>query len=156
MNKLKSFSGYAIAYLMWIVSFLLWLVFMLIGREMLNGMLGLYYIGESFQRVNSAKMFDRIFMLGTGLIWVVLMIAVENYFRRGVAAGDLWRRIGRVIGPQVLLIFVVDILKAVFVDPTPVYWLRWVICAAELIFGVGVVWLSYRRQPVNPPVTSLS
>ncbi len=129
---------------MWIVSFLLWLGFMILGRDTMNGLLGLYFINNSFTRMKQAQFADRAFLFITGLIWVVIMILVENYFRKGVRAGDLWKRIGRVIGPQVLLIFVVDLTKALLIDPVPVPWFRWPLLAGELIIGAGTLWLSSR------------
>lgn len=149
MKKLQQWSGYLLAYTMWIVSFLLWLGFMLLGRDALLGVLGLYYIGESFQRRFQAQLVDRVFVFGTGLIWVILMILVENYFRTGVKKGDLGRRVGRVLGPQVLLIFLADAVKAIWVDPIPLPWIRWVLLAVELTVGVGTIYLSSRKPHLS-------
>ncbi|HCE18557.1 MAG TPA: hypothetical protein DEQ80_11930, partial [Anaerolinea thermolimosa] len=111
--------------------------------------LGLYYIGESFQRRFQAQLVDRVFVFGTGLIWVILMILVENYFRTGVKKGDLGRRVGRVLGPQVLLIFLADAVKAIWVDPIPLPWMRWVLLAVELTVGVGTIYLSSRKPHLS-------
>jgi len=149
MKKFQQWSGYLLAYTMWIVSFLLWLGFMLLGRDALLGMLGIYFIGESFQRRLQAQFADRVFVFGTGLIWVILMIVVENYFRTGVKKGDLSRRLGRVLGPQVLLIFLADAVKAIWVDPIPLPWIRWVLLAIELTVGVGAIYLSSRKPRLS-------
>jgi len=137
MSKPKTWSLYFAAYFMWIVSFLLWLWFMYLGRTLMTGVLTPLVMPGAVQQAKMVQLADRVYLMVVGLIWLVLMIVVESYFRRGVQKGELWRRIGRVFGPQLLLVFLVDLGLMLFygADIQPVS--RWLILAVEFIASVA-------------------
>ena len=137
MLKTKTFSLYFVAYLMWIVSFLLWLWFMYLGRTLMTGVLTPLVMPGAVQQAKMVQLADRVYLLTVGLIWLVLMIVVESYFRHGVQKGELWRRIGRVFGPQVLLVFLVDLglMLHYGVDIQPAS--RWLLLGVEIVLSVG-------------------
>ncbi len=153
MLKVKTWTTYIASYVMWIVSFLLWLWLMFIGRNLLTGLLAATVSPGATQQARMVQLLDRVYMLVMGLIWLVLMLVVENYFRRGAQKGDLWRRIGRVIGPQVLLIFAVDLGLILFTGAAYQPATRWLLLALEIVLGVGFILLGM-KGPLSTPLDS--
>ncbi len=153
MNKLnwKRLLSYALAYVMWLASFLLWVVFMVRSKDAISGLLIRFYLpGQlegTFQRTRVFQSFNQFYFYLGGLVWLVLMIVVENYFREGARRGSLIRRIGKIIGPEVLLLFVADLLR---MFSTAFHVLDWVLLASELIIGAGLVWISVKlKEPAR-------
>ncbi len=144
MTKLKLFANYALAYIMWIVSFLLWLSFMFLSREAITRLLTLYYLDGSFTRMKVLQFFNQGYFYILGLVGLVLMIIVENDFRVAVKKGTLYRRIARLIGPQLLLLGIANIGLALG-RPTTI--LDWLFLFVELILGIGLIWLSGKLKP---------
>jgi hypothetical protein len=126
MLKPKTITTYIFTYAMWIVSFLLWLWVMYLGRNLLTDVLNPMVMPGAVQQAKMVQLADRVYLMTMGLIWLVLMIVVENYFRRGVERGEIWRRIGRVLGPQILLVFAVDLAMVFFYGPDGQPVSRWV------------------------------
>jgi hypothetical protein len=141
--NLKKLLSYALAYVMWLASFLLWVLFLFRSREAISGLLIRFYLNGAFQRQKVFQSFNQFYFYLGGLVWLVLMIVVEQYFRDGVKKGSLIRRISKIIGPELLLLFVADLLRKVSATFTV---LDWVILAAELIIGAGLVWISIRMK----------
>ena len=137
MSKTKTWSLYFVAYFMWIVSFLLWLWFMFLGRTLMTGGLAPLIMPGAVQQAKMVQLADRVYLLTVGLIWLVLMIVVESYFRHGVEKGELWRRIGRVFGPQVLLVFLVDLGLVLFYGAAIQPVSRWLLLGLELVLSAG-------------------
>jgi len=115
---------------------------MLLGRSTLLDYLGMYYIQGRLSRRYATALADRAFVLITGVIWVILMVVVEEYFRRGVQKGDLYRRIGRVFAPILFFVLVADLALAFLIGFENVHWLRLLLLVVELLTGIGFFWLS--------------
>lgn len=98
-NMWRVVARYIVCYLLWILicAIGMWLIF-LIRRNLVEDIF--------FLRVNAWQLsaIDRwaVFVMGTA--WVVAVFLVEGYLRNGVEQGKLWRRAGRVLGIQMLLV----------------------------------------------------
>lgn len=104
-TKKDLISRYAVAYATWIISLLLWAGFMFLARDAITNLLGLYYYQDSFQRKKEIQFFMQAWIFVTGIIWLIMMVIVENYMREGVKKKNLAKRVGKVIGPELLLLF---------------------------------------------------
>jgi hypothetical protein len=144
MNRLKLWSSYALVYLMWVVSLGLWVLFMLISRNTLAGLLGTFYLNGTFNRMKVAELIDLTYMFMIAAVGIVFTILVEYYFRRGVKKGDLIKRIGRVVGTLILIIFLCDITLALLIGFSQIIWWRWPILLIELTAGIGFIWLAMK------------
>lgn len=138
------------AYGSWIVSFLLWVYFMFTSRTAILGLLTAYYIGNNFQRRMTAQLIDRVYLLFTGIIWLILMVAVENYFRRGIENGDLARRIGRILAPEMFLIVLAECMLAFLIGFAILPASRWLLIVLEVTGLVFSIWLM-RQTRWNTP-----
>jgi len=137
---MKKILSYATAYLMWILTAALGVWLMLISRSAFLGALALY-AGDSVQRAWQARFFEKIFTIAIGLLWLVAMIVVEEYFRMGVQRHSLLVRFAKVAGPELLAVFVVDALL-LWLQRGSASWLRWLTLGGELVLGTALVWLA--------------
>lgn len=131
----KSWYHYIPAYLFWILLALLggWLA--LVGRETMTALFGVYYVGDSITRSWRVRFYDKVYVLGAGLIWLIITTVTEEYFRQGVARNELLRRFARMAWPELALLAVADL--TLFLLQGGYGWLRWLIIAAEVLLGVG-------------------
>lgn len=134
-----SWLGYIAAFLMWVVVLALGLWFILVGREGFLGALSVFYVGDSLPRAWRVRFLDKVFWIVLGLLWMVLMVVGEEYLRRGVVQRNLLKRFAKIAGPEILLIFVVDLFLFWLQGFGGLSWLRWLILGGELLIGVGLV-----------------
>jgi hypothetical protein len=127
---------YAIAYLLWIadLGLALWLLFL--SRIVLLDIFALFYKEGAWAYSRRVDFADKVFLVILGLGWLVFMIVVEAYFRAGALRDDLLKRFARVTGPVLLGIFSLDLILAWIQRVGEGDWLRWLILAAELGFGI--------------------
>jgi len=149
MSRVKLIANYALAYVMWIVSFLLWLWFMLLSREAIAGLLTNFYLNGSFSRMKAFQFFNQWYFYLMGLVWLIFMIGVENYFRQGIKKGNLLRRISQVIGPELFLLSITNLVRSFILAFT--IW-DWLILGLELILGAGLVWWTMKIKPPTPGI----
>jgi hypothetical protein len=97
--------------------------------------MGVFRFMDSGSSVSEARFYDQAFTIGIGLLWLIFMIVTEAYFREGAKRADLPRRVGRVIGPELLLIFLADLTLFWVQQGNVAGWLRWVILSSELALG---------------------
>jgi hypothetical protein len=137
---MKKILSYVAAYLMWILTAALGVWFMLISRNAFLGALALY-AGDSVRRAWQVRFFEKVFSIAIGLLWLVAMIVVEEYFRMGVLRRNLLVRFAKVAGPEFLAVFVVDALL-LWLQRGSASWLRWLALGGELVLGTALVWLA--------------
>lgn len=141
MLNFKTIAKYAVAYTTWVTSFLLWVWFMFLARNAITSLLALYYYQEKWQRGKEIQAISQGWLFLSGLVWLILMIFVENYMRVGVKKHDFDRRIGKVLGPEIVLIFIADLALAFAVGLDKLPMLRWLVLLVELGVAVGLLWL---------------
>ena len=121
---------------------------MMKSREAISGMLIRFYLNGTFQRTKEFQFFNQFYFYLLGLVWLILMIVVENYFRLGVKKGDLFKRIGKVIGPELILLLVSDVFR---LFSTTFSAQDWIIVFLELVLGAGMIWLAVSLKTPSRP-----
>jgi hypothetical protein len=137
---MKKILGHITAYLLWILAVALGAWFMLISRSALLGALALY-AGDSVGRSWQVRFLDKASAIVIGLLWLVAIIIIEEYFRRGVQQQALLERFIKVAGIEFLTIFVADALL-LWVQMGSESWLRWLTLGGELVLGIVLIWLA--------------
>lgn len=152
-TKFKNWPKYALSYVSWIVSFLLWFWFILKSKETISSLLAVYYVQGplegTFQRTKVFQFFNQGYFYVVGLIWLIMMIVVEQYFRDGVRKGNLTTRICKVIGPELLLLFLSDLAHTFVVSPSTQDWL---VLVVEFVLAVGLIGYAIRSKQGPKPV----
>ena len=136
---MKRWSGYLIAYVMWVVAILLGVLFLVLGRLSFPVMLGSALGKTTYEATNWAGLFDRGFSFVVGVGLIVLLVVAEDYFRVGVQKNELAYRLGKFFGPLVLLVFCADFAQIVMYHFQGLAWYRWALSGAELALGVFLV-----------------
>ena len=146
--KVKTGFESVLAYLLWVVTLGLgaWLV--IISRNTLEAFLGWYFIQEKnrFILTQQARLLDIVIPVVLWLLWFVMLILVEEYYRRGVEKHTLFKRFMKMIGVLLILIFFADLLFNLMLGFRVSGWLRWLITLIELLAGAAL-WMAGKTKP---------
>jgi hypothetical protein len=134
----RRWMGYPLVYAMWLAILLLGVWFLLTSRDALLGLVDMLDVNETTSHAWRLISMERFYLVGAGMVWLVVMVFSEAYLRRGVARGRLVSRFARIFGVVVLLTFVADVTLFAL-QGFQGGWLRWLIPAAELALGVVCV-----------------
>lgn len=143
--QIKQISAYVVAYVLWIVSMLLGVVFLLIGMNGIPQLLAPLFSATEFNERFMAGFINRIFLVVAGIGILIIIVAVESYFRHGVQSNTLWQRAARVFGPLMLLVFVADLCQVIFLQYPFGLNPRWLILALELAAALALTFFGYRK-----------
>jgi hypothetical protein len=148
--KVKTGFESVLAYLLWVVTLGLgaWLV--IISRNTLEAFLGWYFIQEKnrFILTQQARLLDIVIPVVLWLLWFVMLILVEEYYRRGVEKHTLFKRFMKMIGVLLILIFFADLLFNLMLGFRVSGWLRWLITLIELLAGAAL-WMAGKTKPAR-------
>jgi len=149
--KAKTGFDYVMAYLLWFVTLCLGAWFVFISRNTFETFLGGYYIKEKGQFLLSqqARFLDIVFPVVLWLLWLVMMIVTEEYYRKGAQKGNVLKRFAKVAGVLLVLIFIADLCQNLMLGLTVVGWLRWLLTIFELLAGVALIFAG-RLKPASP------
>ena len=142
--------NHLLVYFMWAIVLLLGIWFLLLSRDTVSSALTLLYVKDSLTRAGQVRFLDKFYVLGVGLLWLVMMIFSEFYFRAAVHhIRLLFRRFALILGIELLLLFVADGGLLLAQGLGIATWSRWLILAGEL--GVSIVcFISVRSIPPKP------
>ena len=134
------------AYLGWVVVMALGVWFMLISRNSFLGVLSAVYIRDSIQRAWQVRFLDKVYFIAAGMLWTILAVITEAYFRKGAGRPGLGQRIAKVVGIELLLIFGADLLLLILQGFNVGMWQRWLIVLGELALGIAAT--RFGQRPV--------
>ncbi len=153
--QLKQLSVYVAAYLLWIVAMLLGVVFLLIGMNGIPQLLAPLFSATEFNVRFMAGFINRIFLLVAGTGILVIIVAVESFFRHGAQTNTLWQRAARVFGPLMLLVLIADLCQVIYLGYPFGLTPRWMILGLELIGALALIYLGFRKPlPRMPRIPS--
>jgi len=137
---------FGFAYILWAVFIALGLLILVVSRTSLTTFLRLNYSLNNFQRGKQVELIDQAYFLIMGLILVVLMIVVEEYFKNGARKNVLTRRLARVFGIEIFFFFLASVASVYLVGFST-------LVTAELVFLflLSCVLLMFGYK--NPPRT---
>jgi len=153
----KLWVKYVIAYGMWIVFTLAGIWFVIFSRNSFIGLLNLYYVQEEglgkFQRGMEVQFLDKVYLLVVAFAVLILMIVVEEYFKRGAQRGDLAKRIFMVFGREMLFIFAASLASAFLLGFSPLIWL---LLAGEFLASIIMIYLGIKLPAAKKKAKSFS
>lgn len=131
---LRQISPYVLCYLLWGIT---------IALAFLNliGARGLYLtiMGVLSVQPRSASAIDKITFLFLGVVWLVLVIFSEDYYRTSISKNRLWKSFSLITGIQLLFLFAAHFLPFLLVGVRSFTWMTYILFAGEL--GGGLVLL---------------
>jgi len=134
------------AYLGWAVVAVLGVWFMMISRNSFLGVMSAVYVRDSIQRAWQVRFLDKVYFIAVGMLWTIVAVITEAYFRKGAGRPDLGQRIAKVVGIELLLIFGADVVLLILQGLNVGMWQRWLIVIAELALGIAAT--RFARRPV--------
>lgn len=142
---IKQISIYVMAYLLWIAAMLLGVAFLLIGMNGIPQLLAPFFSATEFNERFMAGFINRIFLVVSGIGILVIIVAVESFFRHGAQSNTLWQRAARVFGPMLLLVFVADLCQAVYFQNSFGLTPPLLRLTLELAAALALAFLGYRK-----------
>ena len=130
---------------MWAVSIIMGLFFLLLSRDSLFGLLQVYFVQGGYQRGAEAKFMNQVYLLVMGFVVLIAMIIVEEYFKVGVQKGKLLKRVAKIMGIEILLIFAAHVASSVLMGFS---FLVVLVLVLELGVGVGLTWFGVKSKGV--------
>lgn len=147
MNKVLK---YLLAYGTWILNLVLTVWIFLNARQVVTGILALFYEPGDIQYAHAVEFADKIVSITLGLAWLAFSIITEDYFRNGINQGNQWGRAARITGPVLLGMFLVDLALFWLQGAPEAVWTRWLILAVELVLGLGLVVAGRKKIQIEP------
>jgi hypothetical protein len=150
---MKNVLRYLAAYLLLMPILILGMWLFLLGREVLSGLMSIYFVGESLARGYQAGFFDRMFLVVGGLGWMILFVVAEELLRRSIKKNDVVRVFSRFMAVECLLTLALDGIMLIFLSGfSTAGWARWLIVGGELIFSALFTFLGWSvRSPLYRP-----
>ena len=153
---IKQWLSYISAYVMWTLNLVVGIWFILISRQLILDFLGIYYVGENIGRGYQVGFFDKVYLIALGLAWLIIMIVMEDDFKKSVKKGALMRRFTRIAGPEFLLVFLADLGLLALQGLTSALWLRWLVLLVELGLAAVCIWYTRSHKIDEPDKMELS
>ena len=141
---IKQWLNYILAYVMWTLNLVIGIWFIIISREFLLDLLGITYVGQNIARGYQVGFIDKVYLIALGLAWLIIMIVMEDDFKKSVKKGTLMRRFTRIAGPEFLLISLTTLGLLTLQGLYSAVWLQWLMLLVEL--GLAAVCIWYTRS----------
>lgn len=143
----RRWADFIPAYLGWAVVTALGVWFMLISRNSFLGVLSAVYVRDSIQRAWQVRFLDKVYFIGVGILWTIVVVSTEAYFWKGAGHPGLVKRIAKIIGIELLLIFGADFVLSILQGLSVSMWSRWLIVIGELALGIAATLFARRSVP---------
>ena len=121
----------------WILASLLGLWLFISIRSSLLGIANLVYVKDSVRRAWQLKLFDKIYALAGALLWLAFVAISEVYLRKRADHRDLLWRIAIVVGPELLLVTIIQIAMLALQAFPAAAGDRWLAIGIEGLLGTG-------------------
>ena len=131
---LRRISPYVLCYFLWGITIALAFLNLLGARGLYLTIMGVLSVQPS-----SASAIDKITFLLLGIVWLVLAIFSEYYYRTSISKNRLWKSFSLITGIQLLFLFAAHFLPFLLVGVRSFTWMRYIVFAGEL--GGGLVLL---------------
>jgi hypothetical protein len=130
-------------YLVWFpnIALIFWVALQL--RTAVEIGLSAFYVRDQPLLIGPADVMDKYSFAAMICIWIVGIILIEAYLRRGMRDQSMFRRFTRIFGPGLLLLFLVDLFNVLMIEITTAGWLRWSTIALELLVGGGLTYYGF-------------
>jgi len=131
---LRRISPYVLCYFLWGITIALAFLNLIGARGLYLTIMGVLSV-QSW----SASAIDKITFLFLGIVWLVLAIFSEYYYRTSISKNRLWKSFSLITGIQLLFLFAAHFLPFLLVGIRRFTWIDYILFAGEL--GGGLVLL---------------
>ncbi len=146
MSKIEEWGKQIKVFFAWLVVSVLGFWIFVVLREAILSLLSAFYVGESARRAWRVRFLDRAYFIVAGLIYLIFIFAIDGYLRDGLSRRDVLRRLARVIGIQLLVLFPLDLITY-FVGRSFLEQFGVVLPIVEILAGGALLFYSIKAKP---------
>ena len=130
-RELKPILLHILCYSLWVVTVALAFLNLIVARN-------LYLIIMSVASVPywTIGALDKLLFIAAGVVWLVLTIFTEHYYRTGIPENSLWKRFSLFMGIQLLFLFTAHLLPSLLVGVRNFTWWEYLLFTGELGGGL--------------------
>ncbi len=132
------FHGMKINWLQWILVYVFWVITVGLGFLCLISArnLSLSILQLFADNRWTASAIDKMLFIILAVLWLVLVIFAEYYYREGVAKNILWKHFSLVMAIQLFCLSAAHFIPVLIVSITDIYWAALLLPGMELIGGI--------------------
>jgi len=108
------------------------------------------YVRGNVWLMGEADVADKVTTAILICAWVVGVIVVEDYLRKGAAKHLLMKRFARIFGPELLVLFLADLFNLLMLGLRSAGWSQWLLLAGELLIGVLITRFGHKALTPDP------
>ena len=135
-------------FLAWAVATALGFWAMVVVRQALMSNLAVYYVGDSVRRGWMARFWGQAYYGIAGLIYLIFIFVVDGYLKDGRPKRDVFRRFCAVVGGELLIIFVADVVSS-WMQSAVLGRLSRILMPVEGTIGVALLVYARLRKTAN-------
>ncbi len=145
MSKIEAWGKQIKIFIAWLVVSALGAWIFVITREAMLSVLSTFYVRESAPRAWRVRFLDRAYFIVAGLAYMVFIFAIDGYLRGGLPKRDVLRRLARVLGIQLLVLFPFDLTTYLLQRSLLGQWGE-VVLVIEILGGAALLFYSVRAK----------
>ena len=118
--------------------YFLWVITVALGFLNLIAARGLYLVILAAASFNpwAARAADKFIFIFLGIIWLVLVIFSEYYYRDSVPKKRLWESFSLLTGIQLLFLFLAHLIPSLMLGIKGLNWINYLLTGGELSGGI--------------------
>ena len=141
---LRRILPYVLCYPLWGITTALAFLNLMMARNLYLTIMGVLSVQPW-----PARAIDRILFVLLGIVWLVLIIFSECYYRASVSKNRLWKSFSLITGIQLLFLFAAHFLPFLLVRIRSSDWTQYVLFAGELGGGLALLVVALRSSSRN-------
>jgi hypothetical protein len=155
MNDLASdkkirWYHWTLSYLSWIVTVASAFIIFFMARTAIR-ILSFDFIRKEWMEQGVAVLFEKVIIIIVGLVILGFIVFVQDYFYKALEKNLLLKRVLRILGIELLIIFLLNIFIVIPQCFSPEGINLLLLIGAELIVGVVLTIFSFRSNEVKSP-----
>jgi len=131
---MRQILSYLLCYLLWVITAALGFLNLIAAR----GLCLVILAAISFN-LWAARAVDKFIFIFLGIIWLVLVIFSEYYYRDSVPKKKLWKSFSLITGIQFLFLFLTHLIPALMLGVKGLNWINYLLIRIRILYGI------YRR-----------
>ncbi len=135
-------------YLSWALSVVFGIVIFFMARTVLRMLFFNFVLNEWIGQA-VATLFDKVFVVVVGVAILGFIVFVQDYFYKGLIKNVFFKRVLRVLGIELLIVFISNVLIAIPKFSSPEKASLLLLIGAELLTGTVLIIFSFLANEVK-------
>ena len=128
---MRQILPYLLCYLLWVITAALGFLNLIAARRLL-----LLILAATLVNPWAIRAVEKFSFVILGIIWLVLVIFSEYYYRDSVPKGRLWKSFSLIAGIQLLFLFLTHLIPPLMLGAKGLNWISYLLTGGELSAGI--------------------